>query len=400
MKRTQLESKAWVVLLLNGLYNVAESLCSVFVGVYLYVNSGHLETVLYHYLALYTVTPCVFLLAGWYSQARDRVHVYRLGLVMHAVYYALLLYLREDAASYAVHLGAVLGVTWGLFWAANNTFSYDVTAFGRRDYFLGLLSAITNFSRLLAPIISGLVIRFAPGVHAGYHIIFAIALCIYGVAIILSFQVPHDKVRRPFHLKRALFPGRAQRDWRLLMLASMSQAGAYSIFHFLLAMVMFMQTGSEISVGGFASIQGLAGVVVSYALGRFLVPHTRRYAMQCSVVLLLIAGVLLLFKLTVFTLIIFGFLRAFAQPLFSIPHSSVRLDVISKMLRDPGERIEYICAWEVPLAVGRIIMMTILLLLFGHLSEMGVRIALFLLCANRLFTYLLVTRVSVMRECA
>ena len=398
MDSKRLHRHAWVVLILNALYSIADALCSVFVGVYFWINSLDFQVVCHHYMALYAVTPCVFLLAGWYSQARDRVHVFRLGLLLHAVYYGALLWLQEDSPAYAVPLGVLLGVTWGFFWAGSNTFSFDVTTVDKREYFLGFLGAIIGVARLVAPLISAAIIYLCPSPPVGYHLIFFLAVLIYLSGIVLSYWVPADKTRRPFRVRRALFPGRQQRDWRLIMLTSLALAGSYNIFQFLLALVMYMQSGSEMSVGGFAAIQAFAGIVASYLVGRFVVPRTRKASMFWGTLLLVAAGVFIGFKLTVFTLVIFGFLRAVAQPLFSIPHTGIRFDVIDRCAEEPAQRIEYLCAWEVPLAIGRLVMMTLLILLSQYLSEAGLRIALFLLCANRIAAYLLLRRISIVRQ--
>ena len=394
----RLHPKARIILLLNALYNVAESLCSVFVGVYFYVNSLDYRVVCYHYLALYIVTPCVFMLAGWYSQARDRVHVYRLGLMLHAVYYATLLWLREDSADYAVPLGVLLGVTWGFFWAGSNTFDFDVTTPREREYYFGWLGAVSGTARLTAPLLSAFIIHLAPTNFLGYHVIFSVALLIYLAALGFSLLVPHDRKRRPFRIRRALFPGRDQWDWRWVMLASVSQAGVYSIFYFLLGLVMYMQTGSELSVGGFAALQACIAIAMAYFVGRKITAKTYLRAMRIGTVILLVAGVLILFRLSVFTLILFGLLRSIAHPLFGIPHSSIRLDVIEQSAENPSQRIEYLCAWEVPLALGRVIMIGGLILLAGYFDEMALRIVLFLLCANRLLTYFFISRISFVRE--
>ncbi len=120
--------------------------------------------------------------------------------------------------------------------------------------------------------------------------------------------------------------------------------------------------------------------------------------MLWGVILLFAAGVLIGFDLTVFTLVVFGLLRSVAQPLFSIPHWGVRFEVIDRCAENPAQRIEYLSAWEVPLAVGRILMMGALVLLFQALGETGLRVALFFLCANRIRTYLCLTRISSLRK--
>ena len=71
--------KAGVVILMNALYSVADSLCSVFVSVYFYINSMDVTLVFQHYVTLYIATPIAFIFAGWYAKTRDRTYVFRIG---------------------------------------------------------------------------------------------------------------------------------------------------------------------------------------------------------------------------------------------------------------------------------------------------------------------------------
>ena len=400
MTQKRLQPGAWLSLLLQGLFSAAQGLCGIFVAVYFYVNSLDLQVVCLHYLTLYIVTPTFFILSGWYSQAHDRLHAYRVGLVLHVVYYAILLTLRERCADYAIPLGALLGVTWGVFYAAANTFDFDFTTHGTREVYLGLMRAITGSFGLAAPVIGALVIWGSPEKLTGYHRLFAVALALYCVCFVLSFRLPADNERRPFRIARALFPGKDQRDWRLVMWASFSLAGSFSIFAFLLSVVLFMHTEDELTVGGFASVQALAAILISIVMARAAVPRNRRGFMRWGVALLLAAGGIISIKLSVLTLFVFGLLRSLSGPLFGIAHTSLRMDVIANSAEHPSQRIEYLCAWEVPLAAGRVVMMLAVMGLSGWLTEssLGLRIALFLLCANRIMTYWVLMKTSVMRE--
>ncbi|MCP4641323.1 MAG: MFS transporter, partial [bacterium] len=361
MSTRKLHPKAKVALALMGLYTAASALCNVFVSVYLYKNSQDITVVFHHYLALYIVTPVVFLFSGWYSARRERLHAYRLGLVLHAAYYALLLGLQERCPDYAVLLGAMLGVTWGVFWAGANTFNFDVTYEGRRESFIGLLQAVNGIFRLLAPLAGGYIIAYAGQGLVGYQLVFGMAVCLYVVCFFLSFAMPSDSKPRPFRLKRALWPGPDQRDWRLMMLAAFSLFGTFSIFGFLLGLLMYLETGKEVSVGNYASVQAIVGVCTALVLGRMVVPENRKRFMFAGVCLLLAAGTVVSLKLSFVTLIAFGLLRSTAGPFFGIPHQSLRLDTIARSVEEPAQRIEYLCAWEVPLAVGRVVMMLALI---------------------------------------
>lgn len=398
MRSKRLHPQAWVVLALAGLFNGAEALCSVFVSVYLWINSHDFNTVCQHFVALFLVTPVVFILAGWYSQARDRLHVYRAGLLLHAVFYVALLALREHSAQHVIALGALRGLAWGVFYAGSNTLNYDIGTRGKVEYFMGLLQAVRGMSALVAPVLSGLIIHSAHTALTGYNWVFGLVVILYVVAFGLSYLMFSDTEPRPFHFFRALFPPKEQRDWRLLMWASFSMAGMFNIFDFVLGLLMYMQTGSELKVGGFVSYQTLAGILVSYFLGRFMAPRDRRRYLFWGTAVLVVGGAVISSKLVVATLIIFGFLRSVSRSMFGIAHFSLRLEVIGRALRDPAERIEYLCAWEVPLAAGRLVTMALLMGLFTYGHEAGLRLAFILLCSARAVTYWLLTQTSALKE--
>jgi YQGE family putative transporter len=394
----RLNPNARTVLFLSLLYHTADALCSVFVSVYLYKKSLDFQVVCIHYLVIYAVVPVFFLLAGWYAQVRDRTHVARFGLFLHVVYYSLILYLQDDAPDYAVPLGALLGVTFGFFWAGFNTFNFDFTKSGERDYYFGLLTALRLGINTLGPFAAGVLIGFMPSDDTGYLVVFGLAVVLYTAAMIYSFRIPSDATRRPFEIKRALFPPRVLGDWRKMMLAAFTIAGAYHLFYVLLGLLMYLETENEFLVGSYTAIQGLVGIVMAVILGRILKPSNRWIAMLAGTILLLAAGSVVFAYLSVTTLVIFVFLRALSLPLFSVPHSAVMLSVVEKSVREPYERIEFICALEVPLAIGRVFFMICLMGLFHLYGTWGIQIVLVMMCVSRLGTYLLVTGTDVMKE--
>lgn len=395
MNAPKLHPQAPVMIGINALFTTAGALSGAFVSVYLWAHSDF-ATICRFQIVCFAVTPVFFILGGWYAQARDRLHVYRVGLILNLSFYALLLILRERAPQYAIWLGLLTGATGGIFWVGSNTLSYDMTAVGRREYYIGLMGTVTGAVGLVAPVLGGVIIEFAPGAYIGYQILFGAVVFLYAVCIALSFWLPKDNERRPFKIKRALFPAKEQRDWRLALWASLSLAGSFNIFPLVLNLLMYMYTASEIKVGGFASFQTLMALATTYVVGRIAAPGNRRKFMFAGVTLLLAAGSLMFLPMTLFVLCAFGLLRSVAQPMFGIPNGGLNYDIINKDVEYPSQRIEYICVWEIPLAVGRIAMMTTMMLLYDWLSgnEVAIRIALFLMCAVRIATYQIVKRTS------
>ena len=397
MPTRHLNSQARLVLALNVLYAAADALCNIFVAVYFWINSMSLDTVMGHYVAVYTVTPIVYVAASWFSQAHDRLYVYRLGLFLNAAYYAAFLVLKEDSANYAVLLGSLLGVTWGLFWAGNNCFNYDVTTRENREYYVGWLSAATGAARLVAPVLAGFIIQWLPGHDLGYEIIFTLALLMFGAGVLLSFAVHHDRTRRPFHIWRALFPSKEHRDWRLVLAAAVTVAGGFQIVPVLLGLIMYMRTGREADVGNFAGAQALVSIFTAYACGRFLNRARRKASLKLSAVALLCGGAVILTGITLPHIVAFGFFMALAVPLFQIPHFSIRFEVIDHCMEHSYQRIEYLAAWEVPLAIGRVLLIGFIVILYHFFGMFGLSLALAITCCNHLVSYYLLSQTSVLR---
>jgi YQGE family putative transporter len=201
-------------------------------------------------------------------------------------------------------------------------------------------------------------------------------------------------------MKRALFPTKEQRDWRCVMLASFTLAGTFEIPTNFLGILMFMETNNELSVGSYAAYQAVIAIIVSYVFGRWVRPDTRRQHLFWSSVLLAASGLVFFFPLSLTTLLIFAMLRSAAMAMFGIGHFSTRMEVIMNTAEDPLQRIEYLCAWEVPLAIGRTIMMLLMVALALALdnASLGIRIVIIVLCALRLATYYFLAQTSVLQK--
>lgn len=399
MNTKPLQPKARVALTLHALCTAASALCEIFVSVYFFRIRHDFGLVCWHYFAVFTVTPLLFLVSGWLAQRWDRLYPYRIGVVLYAVYYLMLLILRERSSDFAVPLGIFLGITWGFYWSGVNTFNFDVSEPGNRERYFGFMQAVSGIVRFAAPLTGGLLIGLAIDNLMGYYLVFAAAIACYASAFVLSFWMPGDHERRPYRLKRALFPGKDQRDWRLIMIAAFTLAGTFNIFAFLLGLLMYMKTENEVNVGFLASIQSIAAIVTAFFVGRTMAPRSRLKYMRWGVAMLLAAGTLMVTELSLLTLLLFGLLRSTAGPLFGIPHFSLRMDAIANCAEEPYQRIEYVSAWEVPLAMGRIVMMLAIIGLSDWLEEgdLGIRITLFLLCTFRIATYFLLSKTSTAR---
>jgi len=387
------------LLVINALFWLADGLCSMFVNIYLWRVQKEFPVLLRYNLACWLTIPTFFLIAGWLSQARDRTWALRIGLALHAIFYLSLLWLREGAAQHVVGLGILLGVAMGFYFAGIHTLTFDVTAQGERDYYVGVSSFTSGITGAVAPFAAGSIIGLATGLR-GYVMVFALAVAMYVAAVILSFRLPPDREPRPFLIRRALLPPREHRDWRLVMLLWAVFGGRFGIFMFIVGLLMYMASGSEMAVGSYGLVTGAIRIVGSYAVGRAVTPGRRIPFMLAGALSGTAAGLIMLGPIHLPTVWAFGLMLAVSTPLFSIPSSAIQLDVIGRTAKDPSQRVEYVCAREMPLALGRVLYVTVLWGLYDLLTKnlLGLRIAVCVTAATGLLGYLIMSRISFVQE--
>lgn len=400
MKNRPVHPHAWIALLMSALFMLAEGFCSIFVSVYLWVNSHDFSIVCWHYLTIFGVTPISFIVAGALAQMYDRTWVYRMGVYLSIAYYTTMLTLGPSVPQYAIPLGAMLGVTWGFFFGGLNTLNYDMAVEGGRELFVGLLMTVVGVAQLISPIAAGALLTYIPDTQLAYRALFGVAVGLYVLNAIVSFYIPRDTDRRPYRIRRALFPPPEHRDWRLVLASTVTMAGAYNIFTFLLAVIMFMETENELEVGGLGMAQAFVGIIASSIAARYITRRRRGRFMIFGATLLACAGVFLSMGISVWSIVIFSMMRAAAEPFFGVPATGIRFDIISRLVEHPSQRIEYVVAWEAPLGIGRVLMMALMAALYYALPEdlLGLRIAIVILSCMRLFTVLLLLQTDVAKE--
>lgn len=400
MPKRPIHPQAAITLAMSALFMAAEAFCSIFVSVYLWVNSHDFSIVCWHYLTVFGVTPIFFVIAGGLAQRYDRTWVYRVGVVLSVAFYATLLALGPNVPEYAIPLGVMLGVAWGFFFAGLNTLNYDMSVEGGRELYIGMLMGVVGVAQLISPMVAAFVVAYAPDEQFGYRILFGAAVALYGVNALVSFFITPDHERKPYRVVPALFPPRHQRDWRLVMFSTLTMAGAYNIFTFLLAVIMFMESDSALNVGGLASLQALVGIIASVIAARYITRARRRNYMIAGAMLLAAGGLCVIPGITIGSLIALGILRAAAEPLFGVPATGIRFDIIANTINHPSERTAYVCAWEVPLGIGRVIMMAYLATLYYALPEdlLGLRIGILTLACLRIVTVLILLQTDVAKQ--
>ncbi|WP_270179291.1 MFS transporter [Alkalihalobacillus sp. CinArs1] len=350
-----------LLLTIGGLYALSIALSNTFVNVYLWKQTGEFADIAIYNLSVVISQPLTFILAGRWAKKMDRVIVLRIGVIFLALFYITVLLLGQNAGQLLVLLGALLGIGFGFYWLAFNVLTFEITEPDTRDFFNGFLGLLTSFAGMIGPIFAGVVISSLES-YTGYKIIFGVSLLLFSAAVILSFFLKRRSAKGNFSFMRVFNERKSNSDWLNVLHAHFFQGLREGTFIFVIAVLVFITTGSELAIGTFGLVNSAVSFLVYYLATRLIKPRFRIKAILYAGIMLYVSVVILLFELTFPRLLLYGICISIAYPVLFVPYVSLTYDVIGKAWNAAEMRIEYIVVREVYLNFGRVVSITVFLI--------------------------------------
>jgi len=353
-----------LLLLVGGLYSLSVALSNTFVNVYLWKQSGEYIDLAIYNLSVVVMQPLTFILAGRWAKKIDRVIVLRLGVSSLAIFFITVLLIGENASSFLVLLGGILGIGYGFYWLAFNVLTFEVTEPETRDFFNGFMGILGSFAGMLGPFLAGYIISSMKE-FTGYTVIFAISLGLFTGAVILSFFLKRRSAKGDFRFIRIIKERENNRNWKMITNANFFQGLREGSFAFIITVLVFITSGSEMALGKFGLVNSGVAFLGYYLASRIIKKNNRKKSILIGGILLYASIYLIIFDVTYTRMIMYAVVIAIGYPFLLVPYASLSYDVIGKAWNAAKMRIEYIVVRELFLNAGRI---TSILLFMGAVS--------------------------------
>lgn len=352
-----LSRQAWWLLLISAVFTLSIGLSNTFVNIYLWKIDRSYTSIGWYNFALYCLIPITFVGAGYVAKRYHPVWTLRIGVMMHGLFYALMLTIGDHLAARPVVPGAILGIASGFYWLSFNVISMRKTQRGGRDRFYGMNGAAGAIAGMVAPPVAGFLIaqedRF--GGLSGYHLIFGLSLALFAVATWISFQLHSQTLGQTLHLAVAVQAVWRQADWRATLLACAVYGMREGVFLFLIGLLFYVVAGSEWRLGEFLFLQSGLSSLAFFAVGRLARPANRLRLLGLGAVGMALSAFLFLLPIRTGTLLTYGASIAVFLPFFLITLQGTVYDRIGE-LDDAGQNhTEHIIAREVCENAGRVV---------------------------------------------
>lgn len=382
-----------LLLIIGGLYSLSVALSNTFVNIYLWKQTGKYSDIALYNLSIVVLQPLTFILAGRWAKKIDRVIVLRIGVIFLALFYVMVLISGTNASTYLLLLGSLLGVGYGFYWLAFNVLTFEITEPDTRDFFNGFLGILSSAGGMIGPIAAGIIItRFEK--FTGYTIIFGISLALFALAVFMSFSLKPRPAAGSYCFKQILNERKQNENWRLVTNANFFQGLREGTFAFVISVLVYISTGSEMSLGTFGLINSGISFIAYYLASRLIKQKFRKKAILIGGILLYAAVLLIVWDVNFVKLLIYGGMIAIAYPLLLVPYMSTTYDVIGTGWKAAEMRIEYIVVREIFLNLGRIVsILSFLAAITWFKAENSIPILLLILGAGHSCIYFFIKRV-------
>lgn len=360
-----LERDPKILLVLHGLFNFSTMLSSLFVTIYLWKIQKDFNIIAVYYLTLFVFSTLSFVLSGWLLAKWGRTRIYQMGILFHAVFFIIILILKERASDYVVTLGVIQGIALGFYWLAFNVLAFDLTNPNNRGLFYGLNGLVMSGAGLIGPLISGFVLSQSSAL-SGYRIIFSISLMLYFLTAGLSFLLGTYRGSNKYQLAKVMSSMNWNQAWKQFLKGNFMFGIREGIFLFIINLLVYISTDSEMSLGWFTALNSILSIGAFYLVGRMMSVKRRGKILLTGVCTILGATLVLAFEVNFYSLLLFGIINALFTPCLVVPYSTIGFDAINQDPKTAELRTEYIVLRELILNLGRVIPVILFIALFDH----------------------------------
>lgn len=350
-----LGGEAKLSLLIHFFFQFGASMSGVFLNLYLWRLTEDLWINGMYNVITFIVSTGAFFVAGWIAKKKDRMYTYRLGLLLIALFYIGVVFAQEKVAAWYILFAIFNGLSTACYWVGYLVLMFDVSNERNRIYYLAMNSMVFTLAGLAGPALAGWVIATNEGLQ-GYIIVFGVAFVMFMIAAFSSLKISTNPSRHKTYyigytwrmMKRE--PGWFKALWSFLCIGLLQ-----GIMLFLPNILLFQVIPREDWIGYMSVLFSLITIGMSLLMSRFARSERTVLYMWISGAGMIMAASLLLFGLSLWTVVVFMILYSLFNPLQGNTITSHYYYLVSRLPLKGNFRVESVVLRELFLNTGRII---------------------------------------------
>lgn len=347
------------LLIVGMLFLAGSNIASVFLNVYLVRLTNSIFIILFQNILNYVSLLIAFIIGTKFISKINLVTFLKTGIFSMIAYYLLILSLKEQAQLFLIPLGIFNGIGQGFYYFSFNLLTGQLVKKSEQGRFFSYQQTFSYLFGIIIPSLSGYIISIYTKL-TGYYILFFISALLLIIGIYMSIFIKGLTLNQNIRLLEVL-KLKGNKYWNANKYYNFSNGIRDSIFNQIFTVFAYTIISNEQTIGQFNSIMACIGIFSSSLIAsKFNRTNQKNYHLIASMIYFGIMSLLGIFqspKILLITYILLGVVYCWNQTIFQ----SVKFQ-LAKIANNDYNQYEYIVASEFPIALGRIIGLSISLI--------------------------------------
>lgn len=300
------------------------------------------------------------------------------GAVIHIIFYAYIIMFASKLQEHITFMAMLSGMSTAFFYLAYNSLIDVMVGNVSKKQYIMFQSIISMAVGIVFPLVSGVLV-FALKAAAGYITVFVICILLCLACMVLCIMLPEvpGQSRKTF-FAGVLIKSYISKSYRAASVNDCMRGIKEGILMFLLPVVIIRTTENAFVVGLYVSVCTVAGILGNLSLQKFDVMKYPYIKMLFAILVQSAVAAVLVFKLNIYVIFIFGIINAFFGPMSMAPVNVQyykALEVAGTNLNK--KTLETSCVKEIHYNFGKIIAILLLGVSIANTAGMFMLISVF-----------------------
>ena len=259
-----------------------------------------------YYVIIHVFLGLCFVVLGNLVKSKHSLTVFRVGIILHALYVLLVIFLKEKIVDYYLYLGIFYGIVQGTYWSSGHTLITKATSGNSAKSYVSVNSILTKIFKIFFPFVFGASIAVSSFSTAGAYVL---VLSLFQLILSLLLKQDVAEANEKFDLIAYV---KVLKENKLTNIKSCYRVMFYEgivkyLLETLITIVIVMTFKTALNLGILTTIFAICSIFTVYFFHRYYKNREPKKIFTFCSIFLFLGVLLMVIDINTVTVIIYNF---------------------------------------------------------------------------------------------
>ncbi len=359
-----------IIIIDRAIGNILDLFSNTFLSAYFYkLTQDNMIYISVYYIIVWISATIGALLVGNYIKRKNKVVLYRCGILINSIFIILIICLKEEILNYIWLMAIIYGVSVATTGFPFNMMESELVNEKERTKYVGYRHVVGETTRVLAPIFLGAYITFT-----SYQIAAILVLIFSIIRLINSYFMKNvNIVKEKIDLKKFIKAVKNKKQYpikKIYIIEFLKGITVNGVLEKIIALLIIYEVQTELNLGIWSSIFSICMIFAMTLFAKKYNKNKSKNLLTICSFSIITSFLLLLISINMTTIVIYNIVYyVFIKIMYSITEVNL-FDYSNMEPFDKELNVEYFIFREIFLNIGRVLGYVILLIIgFTHNLE-------------------------------